>query len=162
MTNDLPSAAHARQVLDELLAERATALGTGLAHNVIYMDDLETDLEAAPRGLCRTRGQRDRDAAWRAVRPAGRLNYASRPAHTVTRSAGKPTFVATSHAAWSSFSVRTSRTTMTAPSRSIVHPACLAAASSAGRCSPGSNPSGKVTSNSSDPGGCSAFATRQA
>jgi hypothetical protein len=47
MTNDLPSAAHARQVLDELLAERATALGAGLAHNVIYMDDLEADLEAA-------------------------------------------------------------------------------------------------------------------
>jgi hypothetical protein len=47
MTNDLPSAAHARQVLDDLRAERATALDTGLAHNVIYMDDLETDLEAA-------------------------------------------------------------------------------------------------------------------
>jgi uncharacterized protein (DUF3084 family) len=47
MTNDSPSAAHARQVLDELLAERATALGTGLAHNVIYMEHLETDLEAA-------------------------------------------------------------------------------------------------------------------
>jgi hypothetical protein len=47
MTNDSPSAAHARQVLDELLAERATALGTGLAHNVIYMDDLEADLVAA-------------------------------------------------------------------------------------------------------------------
>jgi len=47
MTNDSPSASHARQVLDELLAERATALGTGLAHNVIYMDDLEADLEAA-------------------------------------------------------------------------------------------------------------------
>jgi uncharacterized protein (DUF3084 family) len=41
MTNDLPSAAHARQVLDDLRAERATALDTGLAHNVIYMDDLE-------------------------------------------------------------------------------------------------------------------------
>ena len=47
MTNDLSSAAHARQVLDELRAERATALGTSLAHNVIYMDDLEADLEAA-------------------------------------------------------------------------------------------------------------------
>jgi hypothetical protein len=47
MTNDLPSAAHARHVLDELRAERATALGTGLAHNVVYMDDLEADLEAA-------------------------------------------------------------------------------------------------------------------
>jgi hypothetical protein len=47
MTNDLPSAARAREVLDELRAERATALGTGLAHNVVYMDDLEADLEAA-------------------------------------------------------------------------------------------------------------------
>src|SRR4051812_17808638 len=47
MTNDLPSPAHARQVLDELRAERATALGAGLAHNVIYMDELEADLEAA-------------------------------------------------------------------------------------------------------------------
>jgi hypothetical protein len=47
MTNDLPSAARAREVLDELRAERATALGTCLAHNVVYMDDLEADLEAA-------------------------------------------------------------------------------------------------------------------
>jgi hypothetical protein len=29
------------------LAERATAIGTGLAHNVMYMDDLEADVEAA-------------------------------------------------------------------------------------------------------------------
>src|SRR3954452_6759373 len=115
-----------------------------------------------PRGLRRSRGHRDRDAAWRAVRPAGRLSYASRPAHTVTFSAGKPTFVATSHAAWSSLSVRTSRTTMTAPSRSIVHPDCFAAASSAARCSPGSKPSGNVTSTSSAPGGWSPCATGQA
>jgi len=46
MTNDLTSA-HARRVLDELLVERATALATGLAHNAVYMDDLEADLEAA-------------------------------------------------------------------------------------------------------------------
>jgi hypothetical protein len=46
MTNDLPSA-HARHVLDELLAERATARGTALAHNAVYMDDLEADLAAA-------------------------------------------------------------------------------------------------------------------
>jgi electron transfer flavoprotein alpha subunit len=46
MTNDL-TFAHARRVLDQLLAERATALGAGLAHNVMYMDDLEADLEAA-------------------------------------------------------------------------------------------------------------------
>ena len=46
MTNDLTSA-HARQVLDDLVAERATALGTALAHNAVYMDDLAADLEAA-------------------------------------------------------------------------------------------------------------------
>ena len=46
MTNDLTSA-HARRVLGQLLAERATAVGAGLAHNVTYMDDLEADLEAA-------------------------------------------------------------------------------------------------------------------
>jgi hypothetical protein len=46
MTTDLTSA-HARQVLADLVAERATALGTGLAHNAVYMDDLEADLEAA-------------------------------------------------------------------------------------------------------------------
>src|SRR3954454_10923863 len=46
MPNDLTSA-RARRVLDELVAERATALGSGLAHNVVYMDDLEADLEAA-------------------------------------------------------------------------------------------------------------------
>src|SRR3954454_8113867 len=52
-----------------------------------------------PRGLRRSRGHRDGDASWRAVRPAGRLSHASRPANTVTSSAGKRTFVATSHAA---------------------------------------------------------------
>jgi electron transfer flavoprotein alpha subunit len=135
MTNDLTSA-HARRVLDQLLAERATALGAGLAHNVMYMDDLEADLEAA------------------------REAYVGLAVTEIATLRGKPTFVATSHAAWSSFSVRTSRTTMTAPSRSIVQPACLAVASSADRCSPSSNPSGKVTSNSSDPAGRSA--TRQA
>jgi hypothetical protein len=46
MPNDV-TFAHARQVLDRLLAERATALGTALAHNAVYMDDLEADLEAA-------------------------------------------------------------------------------------------------------------------
>jgi hypothetical protein len=46
MPTDLTSA-HARQVLDGLVAERATALGTALAHNAVYMDDLEADLEAA-------------------------------------------------------------------------------------------------------------------
>jgi len=46
MTNDLTSA-RARRVVDQLLAERATALGSGLAHNVTYMDDLEADLRAA-------------------------------------------------------------------------------------------------------------------
>jgi hypothetical protein len=34
-------------VLDQLVAERSTALATGLAQNAIYMDDLEADLEAA-------------------------------------------------------------------------------------------------------------------
>jgi hypothetical protein len=92
----------------------------------------------------------------------GSPGYASRPAQTVTLSSGKPTFVATSHAAWSSFSVQTSRTTMIAPSRSIVQPAYLAAASSADRCSSSSNPSGNVTSNGSDPCGRSPLATRQA
>jgi hypothetical protein len=58
--------------------------------------------------------------------------YASRPAQTVTLPSGKPTFVATSHAAWPSFSVQMSGTTMIAPSRSIVQPACLAAASAVG------------------------------
>jgi hypothetical protein len=95
--------------------------------------------------------------------PVGRdRTYASRPAQTVTLSSGRPTFVATSHAAWSSFSVQTSRTTMTAPSSSIVQPACLAAASSADPCSSSSNPSGNVTSNGSDPSGCLPLATRQA
>jgi hypothetical protein len=46
MTNDVTSA-HARRVLDQLLAERATAVGTGLAQNLTYMEDLEADLEAA-------------------------------------------------------------------------------------------------------------------
>jgi hypothetical protein len=46
MSNDWTSA-RARRVLDELLAERSTALATGLARNVIYMDDLQADLEAA-------------------------------------------------------------------------------------------------------------------
>ena len=94
--------------------------------------------------------------------PRRARRYASRPAHTVTRSSGRPTFVATSHAAWSSFSVQTSRTAMTVPSRSIVQPACLAAASSADRCSPRSNPSGNVTSNGSDPCGRSRLDTREA
>jgi hypothetical protein len=50
----------------------------------------------------------------------------SSPKHANTRSA----FVATSRAAWSSLSVQTSRTAITAPSRLIVQPACCAASSS--------------------------------
>jgi hypothetical protein len=38
---------NARQLLERLLAERSTALATGLQDNVIYMDDLQADLEAA-------------------------------------------------------------------------------------------------------------------
>ena len=41
------TSADARRVLEQLLAERSTALATGPAHNVIDMDDLEADLEAA-------------------------------------------------------------------------------------------------------------------
>ena len=41
------TSADARRVLEQLLAARSTALATGLAHNVIYMDDLEAELEAA-------------------------------------------------------------------------------------------------------------------
>jgi hypothetical protein len=37
----------ARRVLERLLAERSMALATGLEHNVVYMDDLEADVEAA-------------------------------------------------------------------------------------------------------------------
>jgi hypothetical protein len=42
--------------------------------------------------------------SWAGVTPFAR--YVPRPARTVTLSSGTPTFVATSHAAWSSFSVR--------------------------------------------------------
>jgi hypothetical protein len=45
MTN--VTSAHARRVMTRLLAERSTALATGLAQNAVYMDDLEADLEAA-------------------------------------------------------------------------------------------------------------------
>ena len=107
-----------------------------------------------------------RDPARRAGRAAPRHGlaprYDSRPAHTVTLSTGRPAFVATSHAAWSWFSVQTSRTAMVAPSRSIVQPACFAAASSADRCSPSSKPSGNVTSNGSDPCGRSRLGMRKA
>ena len=39
--------ADARHLLERLLAERSTALVTDLVHNVIYIDDLEADVEAA-------------------------------------------------------------------------------------------------------------------
>ena len=61
--------------------------------------------------------------------PRRRHVHASRLAHTVTCSNGSHAFVATSRAAWSSFSVHTSRTTMIGPSRSIVQPDCAAASS---------------------------------
>jgi hypothetical protein len=41
------TSADARRALQRLLAERSAALATGLNHNVVYMDDLETDLKAA-------------------------------------------------------------------------------------------------------------------
>jgi hypothetical protein len=159
------TSAHARRVLDQLVAERSTARATGVAHNVTYMHDLEAARDAyvglAVTAIARLYGEL---YGGQVGLSAARLrpDYASRPAHTLTVSSGKPTFVATSHAAWSSFSVQTSRTTMIAPSRSIVQPACSAAASSAGRCSSSSNPSGNVTSNGSDPSGWSPSATRQA
>jgi hypothetical protein len=43
---DLTSA-DALRVLETLLAERSTALATGLVDNPTYMDDLESDLQAA-------------------------------------------------------------------------------------------------------------------
>jgi hypothetical protein len=99
------TSADARRVLEQLLAARSTALATGLAHNVIYMDDLEAELEAARDayvGLAVTEiatctGSCSAD---RSAEPHLR-SYVARPAHTVTLSGGKPTFVATSHAAWS-------------------------------------------------------------
>jgi hypothetical protein len=76
----------------------------------------------------------------------------------VTRSSGRPTFVATGQAAWSLVLSPDVANDDDRPSRSTVHPDCLAASSSVDRCSPNSNPSGNVTSNGSDPGGCLALA----
>jgi len=44
---DAMTSADALRALQRLLAERSTARATGLNHNVVYMDDLESDLDAA-------------------------------------------------------------------------------------------------------------------
>ena len=87
------------------------------------------------------------------------MDYESRPAQTVTRSGDRPSFDATNQAAWSSFSVQTSRTTTMPPSCSMDQPDRFASASNAARRSPSSQPSGNVTSNGSVPAGCFALAT---
>jgi hypothetical protein len=86
--------------------------------------------------------------SWAGVTPFAR--YVPRPARTVTLSSGTPTFVATSHAAWSSFSVRR-RARQRARHRA---PSCnrlLGCRLERRSVHPSSNPSGNVTSNGSDP-----------
>jgi phosphoglycolate phosphatase-like HAD superfamily hydrolase len=41
------TSADARHLLERLLAERSIALATSLERNVVYMGDLEADVEAA-------------------------------------------------------------------------------------------------------------------
>ena len=41
------TSADALHALQRLLAERSTALATGLNRDLVYMDDLESDVEAA-------------------------------------------------------------------------------------------------------------------